>query len=174
MGDSSRKGYSTYECRCGTVKEVLDSNVQRGQSNSCGCFKTDMLRARNKRVAVLSHHLVHTELAWAAGFWDGEGCTSGTLDKRVALRAPRPRVTMALSQSGDGAEEILLRFQRAVGGLGHVRGPYDPGEGMKPVWRWSTQGHELCQAILALLWPYLSNPKRQQAVARLRTVRHLD
>jgi hypothetical protein len=51
-------------------------------------------------------------------------------------------------------EEMLLRFQQAVGGLGHVRGPYDRGAGNKLIWVWSTQGHEVTQAILAMLWPY--------------------
>lgn len=168
---STRPGYAVYECTCGTVKEVLMNNVNRGLSKSCGCYKTDVLRARNKRVVSLSAELSALELSWAAGFWDGEGCTTGSLDRRAAIRNPRQRIQMQVSQSEEAGLQVLQRFQRAVGGLGHVLGPYTTKLGHKPVYRWNTQGFETVQAIIAMLWPYLSEPKRAQAVLRLTQMR---
>lgn len=110
--------------------------------------------------------LSHTELAWAAGFWDGEGCSTGNMDPRPSQEG-RFRLRLSLSQSGEGAEKILARFQAAVNGLGRVRGPHvrkNPSGGVsQPIWVWSTQKFEVAQAVVAMLWPYLSDVKRQQA-----------
>lgn len=167
VGAVTRPGYAVYECTCGTRKEVLMNNVRRGLSKSCGCFKTNMLRQRNRRVARITTPLSAIELAWVAGFWDGEGSTTGGLDKRPQLRAPRRRVQLQLSQAGEDGLIVLQRFQRAVGGLGHITGPYMHRLSTKPVYRWGTTGLEVVQAVIAMLWPYLSEPKRAQAVLRL-------
>lgn len=52
----------------------------------------------------------------------------------------------------------LLRLQAALG-LGSVYGPYESQKGMSH-WVVSCANAE---AALALLWPYLSEPKREQA-----------
>lgn len=96
------------------------------------------------------------ELAWAAGFFDGEGTISQTTAKgttkrylllRMAHVDPRP----------------LERFIVAVG-IGHIRGPYQhkKGEG-----RWSDYsvwqlGGSRAEIAFAALEPYLSEPKREQ------------
>ena len=168
--DSPRPGYSVYRCTCGNEKEVLDNNVRRGLSKSCGCFKTDHLRQRNHRTTTLQRAPTDIERAWAAGFWDGEGCTTTSIDKRVQLRQPRLRIQMGIAQAGEEVPMVLTRFKDAVGGLGHIRGPYWRTGSTKPVYTWAVQGMECCQMVLVLLWPYLSDVKRQQAVERLKAV----
>lgn len=100
------------------------------------------------------------ELAWAAGFFDGEGSTS----YRPARELTRPgRVVMSLGQ-----REIttLERFIKAVD-YGKVNGPYSAGtkgqKDPKPRYRWGCQNTRSTRAVLTKLWPYLSEPKKEQA-----------
>ena len=57
----------------------------------------------------------------------------------------------------------LHRFAAAVG-LGKVRGPYRVGSNPRwaQAWYWSVEGPERVGQVLDILWPYLSEPKRQQ------------
>lgn len=64
-------------------------------------------------------------LAWAAGFFDGEGNTS---------LSNRGQLTLQIGQSGD--TELLDRFRITVG-EGVVRGPYVARGGRKPVFVFS-------------------------------------
>lgn len=95
-----------------------------------------------------------TEWAWAAGFYDGEGCmcfqkyTDGT---QVAL--------MVVAQTN---REVLERFQRAVGG-GGIYGPRRQQAGWKLRWDWRTTKKAAIQTALSRMWPYLCEPKRDQA-----------
>lgn len=51
-----------------------------------------------------------TDLAWLAGFFDGEGCVSLRIDDNIAHQ---PRVT--ITQFGDEGYETLLEVKRIVG-----------------------------------------------------------
>jgi hypothetical protein len=96
-----------------------------------------------------------TELAWAAGFFDGEGS--------IMLKAHRVRwreIVMSLTQA---ELTTLTRFRQAVG-QGRIHGPYVYKQ-RKPHWRWTVEGSDRCGDVLEKLWPYLSGPKRQQAEA---------
>lgn len=99
------------------------------------------------------------ELAWAAGFFDGEGST-------VIHRHGRDMPSIGLSISQSTGPALLLRFQRAAGGLGLVAGPYATKGGL-PVHQFRTYGFTKVQAIVAMLWPWLGDVKRAQAVSRL-------
>lgn len=99
--------------------------------------------------------LNHQELAWAAGFFDGEGCSrSAGYSPRVVIGQTDPRV--------------LQRFKEAVGGLGLIYGPYDNKRGTNRPWadRWeyAATTFESAQAVITLLWKWLSPIKREQAV----------
>lgn len=88
-----------------------------------------------------------TELAWAAGFFDGEGyCGS----------ARRPKLVISQNEP-----ETLYRFQAAVG-IGKVTGPYDYPYKKNPFWRYSTGSIDNTNVAITKLWPYLSRPKRRQ------------
>lgn len=101
-----------------------------------------------------------TELAWAAGFFDGEGSTSlarsrdgRTITVRMVLNQTRP--------------EPLQRFQRAVG-AGKCFGPHrkDKNPRHSPQWFWQAQSRADVAQVIECLWPYLSLPKREQFVKR--------
>lgn len=103
------------------------------------------------------------ELAWAAGFFDGEGCVVSYHDGP----AKAIYVTMQISQT---EPTTLYRFQRAVLGVGKVRGPYlrQGKTNHLPVWTWVANTFEDSQAAVALLWGYLSEPKRRQAYLKFK------
>src|SRR5574341_197344 len=55
------------------------------------------------------------EAAWAAGFFDGEGCSTTQRIKRYARRRPRTMLKMVVGHSGPEATILLQRFASAVG-----------------------------------------------------------
>jgi hypothetical protein len=99
------------------------------------------------------------ELAWAAGFFDGEGCFSFS-----------PAGRYVCVSVGQTEREPLDRFKRAVG-FGNVLGPYDVnkrnGSLRKPQFFYRANGYERVQAIAALLWFKLGSTKRAQAIHAL-------
>lgn len=99
------------------------------------------------------------ELAWAAGFFDGEGYT-GCLS---TSKAKYQHLRMTIGQT---SRTPLVRFHRAIGNLGRLTGPtICPGR--KPIWTLNINGYEYVQAVVARLWPWLCRPKRLQATTAL-------
>lgn len=103
------------------------------------------------------------ELAWAAGFFDGEGSTfvrhtlkhkGGTTGKMY------PLLTVEISVA-QVRREPLDRFLAAVN-LGTINGPYKSTNG-QPYYRWQTSGRGNVHKVLCVLWPFLSIPKKEQA-----------
>jgi hypothetical protein len=95
------------------------------------------------------------ELAWAAGFFDGEGSTF------LSTQAERRKViSMAIGQT---SREPLDRFDKATSNIGAVGGPYTPKRaGHTPWYHWRTGGLENCQLVMDMLWPWLCSIKREQ------------
>lgn len=91
--------------------------------------------------------IVVTELAWAAGFYDGEGCTSNGYDRIRCTIGQKERTT-------------LDRFVKAIG-FGNVRGPYAVGNRYVVCYN-----REKARIVLNMLWPYLCEPKRSQAIMK--------
>lgn len=97
------------------------------------------------------------ERAWAAGFFDGEGCTS-------YVRTGRGEHVIAMSigqTSADGCPEVLSRFLSAVV-MGKIYGPTQQRSNWTPKYTWQVTGRLMVMAVYALLAPYLSNVKREQ------------
>jgi hypothetical protein len=102
------------------------------------------------------------ELAWAAGFFDGEGC--------AGLYVHRPRRgkerLYAHIQVEQAHKEVLDRFLAAVG-VGKIYGPYQRGRthghlGDKQIWKYTAYGSKKAQRIFDLLSPFLGSVKRDQ------------
>lgn len=95
-----------------------------------------------------------TDLAWAAGVYDGEGSASSYLPKHRKSRIRQ----MAVYQGGEHDPPLLLsRFQAAVGGVGLIHGP---SRGY--LYQWHSKRHAVVDAVSELLWPWLSSAKREQ------------
>lgn len=92
------------------------------------------------------------ELAWAAGFYDGEGCCTFHSSGRLAR--------ICISQNDT---EVLERFQSAVG-LGKIYGPYGPYKGRSSKARYDWVVHRVDEVVKVadLLWPFLSSTKQDQ------------
>lgn len=98
-----------------------------------------------------------SDLAWAAGLFEGEGCA--TVNKYKSGNGGRPTMQLQMTD-----EDVVRKFH-AVIGMGKVYGPYRPS-GHKEVWRWYVDGFEAVQAIAAMFWFYLGSRRK----AKLRTV----
>jgi len=95
------------------------------------------------------------ELAWAAGFFDGEGHIGSAVTGKKRLNK---HLHIQLVQTADGP---LERFQRAVG-FGKIYGPYKSRGNKRPYKQLHIDKFEQVQQTICLLWPWLSEPKRQQ------------
>jgi hypothetical protein len=95
------------------------------------------------------------ELAWAAGLFDGEGCTYAKYHDNGRVVA-----TVALVQTDP---RPLRRFREVIG-FGNFNGPYQPKNPKhSPLYDYRAVSFEHSQAVIAMLWHWLSEPKREQA-----------
>ena len=104
-----------------------------------------------------------SDLAWASGFFEGEGCL-GIYDNgrgRFYLRA----------EVSNTDEDSLRRFMTAVG-IGRLYGPYQKGKPSdKAVFVWQAPGFEKTQAVIAMLWSGLGERRRIKARQILHDMR---
>jgi hypothetical protein len=100
-----------------------------------------------------------TELAWVAGFFDGEGYigAGGSLGKRT--------IEMSIGQASAVAMPVTLARVALVLGVGTLRGPRMlPNEWSKlPQYVWTVRSFEDVQFATAVLWRWLGPVKRAQA-----------
>lgn len=90
------------------------------------------------------------ELAWAAGFFDGEGTTSYL--KKDNWIGPR----MSVAQNN---KDTLVRFLNAVGCGKIYEHTTRPG-----MFQWTLQKGKDVEICLNMLWPFLSEQKKEQAI----------
>jgi len=96
------------------------------------------------------------ELAWAAGFFDGEGWAA----KRTG------GVQSRINQSdNDGVPEVLLRFQHIVG-CGRMHGPVRE-EGRQDLYYWDVSSRGDLEIVAHAIWPWLGDVKRAEFAAAL-------
>jgi hypothetical protein len=92
-----------------------------------------------------------SELAWAAGFFDGEGHSRSRDSKK----------SVYVIQVSQKQTDCLRRLQNAVGGLGTIRGPYRT---KYPIYFWDVCKTSEADTVMNMLWPYLSKYKKEQAL----------
>jgi LAGLIDADG-like domain len=99
------------------------------------------------------------ELAWAAGFFDGEGWAAKNKTRGIQAR---------INQSdNDGVPAVLVRFQRIVG-RGRIHGPIRE-EGRQDLYYWDVSSREDVDAVANAIWPWLGEVKRTEFLAALST-----
>jgi len=101
--------------------------------------------------------LPREDLAWAAGFFDGEGHVS----------CPNPQKGRMLLSVGQTDTRPLERLQQLFG-VGAIYGPFTKDR-RKPYWQWSIQNFEEVQYVIAAMWPWLT-VKKEQATLALTTL----
>ena len=116
-----------------------------------------------------------TELAWAAGFFDGEGCTVVRRFKGNDKHRPQHYINVVVGQS---EPTTLHRFCAAVG-VGSVQGPWERAPSTKkdgspsfrkPNWEYRVVNKQ-AEEVIGKLWPYLSDVKKEQYTRKLQEVR---
>ena len=100
------------------------------------------------------------ELAWAAGFFDGDGWAA--LVRQKGRRTGQPQAQINQS-SLDGAPEVLVRFHEAVG-VGRIGGPKIE-DGREPLYWWVARSRGDVTRTGELIAPWLSTQKRDQFAA---------
>lgn len=96
-------------------------------------------------------------LAWAAGFFDGEGCVS----RQNPHRAKSTRIRLTVGQQDD---EVLLKFQEIVG-YGNLCYPKTlKPNGLKWGIYLTITSWAAAQEVMQSLWPYLGSIKRARWV----------
>lgn len=105
------------------------------------------------------------QLAWAGGFFDGEGHVRGVGNHGY------PGIHIRQAGSFIQVPDVLVRFHCAVSGLGYTYGPMFDAEDIKhlPQWTFEAHGFEVVQAIFGMLWPWLGPVKQAQFGLVLRT-----
>lgn len=97
------------------------------------------------------------ELAWAAGLWDGEGCTGLMRCRPNAL----PNIRLSTSQKY--RPDCIDRFYEAIGRRGTLSQRTRPDATLVGIsYQWRTHKRSLVYETMMLLWPYLSLPKQEQ------------
>lgn len=94
-----------------------------------------------------------SELAWAAGFFDGEGYTG--------YQSQKGGIACELAQASDPS--LLFRFLAAVR-VGRIHSNHSAKDA-SGVWRWRADGISDVQEALGRLWPWLGAIKKEQASA---------
>lgn len=106
-------------------------------------------------------------IAWAAGFFDGEGSITACQDNKNGRRIS---VQMSVAQSGpvDTPPLSLVRFQETVGVGKIYPRPVDDRLGKKPMWYWRASNVGDIRAAVSILVPYLIEKLDQVADAMAR------
>ena len=100
-----------------------------------------------------------TDYAWAAGFWDGEGCVSLTFRQFSDSTPAIPRIVVQVAQVD---RRVLDKFKNIVD-YGNVLGPYAPRtKNSQPYYVWRVEGVPHLKTIRDHLAPFLSVVKLEQ------------
>lgn len=102
-------------------------------------------------------------LAWAAGFFDGEGCFSVARDKRANADNPHLSMRLMLAQVDPLP---LIQFQCVIGLGGRLAS--DAASQRRTCHRLQINGFEFVQAAALMMWPFLSPHKRTQYTEKSR------
>ena len=102
-------------------------------------------------------------LAWAAGFYEGEGSI-------VAHSHPVSGYSSISVTVSQASTEPLERFKAALGLGKLVTRPPSKLENRQTMYLWRVCSYERAQAVIAMLWPWLSIRRREQARRALQLV----
>ena len=105
----------------------------------------------------------HSDIAWAAGIVEGEGCIGA--DARGHHGAFTPRMTVAMT------DEDVIRRLADIFGIGKVYGPHQRGTERKPMWTWGIHNFEHWQAAWAMVWPWLGERRKEQVRTSAATMK---
>ena len=128
----------------------------------CGPKRSEFEKALGRRlVPAIWPSTPSEELAWAGGFFDGEGSTY--LEKHRSHAGYFVPCLYVPQSSAVGVAAELIRLKSALAGLGRISGVRRPGGDGRPYRRWRVVTPRAVQLGLHLLWPFIGEVKRSQA-----------
>lgn len=101
------------------------------------------------------------DLAWAAGFLDGEACIHIARVKRNCGHGVNYRLRLYVSQN---CLHTLVRLQQIFGGMGYIRQVRRRLQHTRQIYTYSLDGRSAIEAIRAV-WPYLYRKRAEADVA---------
>lgn len=115
------------------------------------------------------------DLAWAAGFLEGEGsfCYKRPLWARHGGKPTRSNCGFGrLEVSAAQKEREPLEKLLSIFPFGKIYGPYNHKNGRsKPHYRLSYHKTDQAQTIMAAVWPWLSSRRKEQITKALTSMR---
>lgn len=104
------------------------------------------------------------ELAWAAGFFDGEGCTTVSAHKNGPRKGYK-NLHITVAQTDKRPLERLLSIWKK----GKIYGPYTRKNNprVSPYYKLNISGLENVNKVISSMWPWLGDIKREQAIRRI-------
>ena len=106
------------------------------------------------------------QLAWAAGFMDGEGHFGVQTRLNKNRKTPYSHLILRACQIDI---RVLEKLNSILPG-GHIHGPYLAPNRQNPVWAFQISTFEKVQPAVAILWPWLGPVKRIQAKKALLNI----
>lgn len=111
------------------------------------------------------HNCTKADLAWIAGFYEGEGSVVYKMVKSFDKPRGYPNGCFSITQVNKEPLEKCL----ALTGLGYMTGPYKPRQNNhNSYYRWVAQEFESFQALVAAIWPWLSRKRKDQIKSAMR------
>ena len=110
------------------------------------------------------------QLAWAAGIVDGEGSFLLHRNRHMLANGENrlyTTLTLAATQATDGpVPQMLRRLQNLFGGT--INGPTPRLRPARDSYKWTVRAFESTQAVMADIWPWLGEVKKDQAKKMLK------
>ena len=94
----------------------------------------------------------YTDIVWAAGLFEGEGC--------IYINSNRIYAQLILQMTD---LDVMERFVDVVG-HGNLNGPYWQKNSTKPCWRWAVSKSSELQRILKMFLPHLGIRRAEKAI----------
>ena len=95
----------------------------------------------------------YTDIVWAAGLFEGEGCIHFKTDR------PNQRVLSI----GMTDKDVMERFVDVVG-YGNLKGPHWSKLSTKPFWKWQLYKRTEVLRILKMFLPHFGKRRSQKAI----------
>lgn len=141
--------------KCGNPPNMVQvTGMERGRITRIGmCCPCDSIHDIDPTdVSMISDAINREELAWAAGFYDGEGHARARKYRPDKSKSRSLQITVVQKD-----RQLLDRFQRAIGGLGKITVRQNGIHALQ------ISNFRDCKAVIDLLFEWLGPVKRQQA-----------
>lgn len=99
-----------------------------------------------------------TNIAWAAGLFEGEGSVYPVNQKRYGKEYHYVRMCLKMTD-----EDVVDRFH-AIVKVGSVTFVPREKPHYKDAWLWQLNNREQCSDLIDKLWPYLGNRRRNRVM----------